>query len=323
MSKRASPAAIGAFVVGALALAVVSLALFGSGLLRANRQMFVLFFDSDVSGLRTGAPVKFRGVEVGSVQAVQLNLNVSTKGHTESVRIPVIISIDNDKLKEHGAEIRLQDPEVFKQVISAGLRGQLSIESIVTGVLYVRLDLFPGTQERYTFNTGVNYPQIPTVPTEFEQVQMRASEFIGRLDKVDFEGLIRAIVGAANGIETLTTSMELKNTIESLGGTMHSLQATSDRLGKLIDNLDGQVVPLRTSLQESASQLDVTLRTANTALEDVQQSLGADAPMWHDIQTALRDVSEAAQAVRILADSIEHNPGGLLRGKPIPQEKNP
>ena len=67
MGKRLNPAAVGVFVLGALALTVMAVVLFGSGKLFRKTHEFVIYFGGDVSGLRVGAPVKFKGVEIGQV----------------------------------------------------------------------------------------------------------------------------------------------------------------------------------------------------------------------------------------------------------------
>jgi phospholipid/cholesterol/gamma-HCH transport system substrate-binding protein len=85
---------IGAFVVGAVALVVVAVIVFGSGRLFRQTRDFVLYFDNSVNGLRIGAPVKFKGVEVGSVKNILLQL-----GSGQQIdKIPVIIEIDLEKL---------------------------------------------------------------------------------------------------------------------------------------------------------------------------------------------------------------------------------
>ena len=69
------PALVGAFVVGALALVVTAIILLGSGSVFRTRHLYVLYFKTSVNGLHVGAPVKFRGVEIGSVNRILLSLN--------------------------------------------------------------------------------------------------------------------------------------------------------------------------------------------------------------------------------------------------------
>ena len=99
MNKKISPTLIGGFVVGALALLVIAVIAFGSGQLFRKTREFVLYFDSSVNGLRIGAPVKFRGVEIGSVKDIRFQLDEDTQVN----KIPVIIEIDLEKLTSRGA----------------------------------------------------------------------------------------------------------------------------------------------------------------------------------------------------------------------------
>jgi paraquat-inducible protein B len=67
MPKRFSSTAIGLFVMSSLALAVAALTVLGSGRLFKQSHKFICFFQGSVNGLKVGAAVKVRGVEIGSV----------------------------------------------------------------------------------------------------------------------------------------------------------------------------------------------------------------------------------------------------------------
>ena len=123
MNKRMSPAVIGAFVLGAVALIVIAIVVFGSGRLFRQTRNFVLYFDNSVNGLRIGAPVKIKGVEIGSVKDIRILVGQGTAGD----KIPVVIEIDLKKLTRRGAAVAAEttvDPEAMQQaIVDRGIRG--------------------------------------------------------------------------------------------------------------------------------------------------------------------------------------------------------
>ena len=202
MSTKVSPTLIGAFVVGAVALIVIAILLLGSGRLFRQTRDFVLYFDNSVNGLRVGAPVKFKGVEVGSVKDIRLQLE---KG-AEVNKIPVIIEIDLEKLTLRGATPEIAvDREAFHKAIVDGFRGQLEMESLVTGVLYVGLDFFPGTPINFVQQENVNnkYQEIPTLPTSLEQAKGAVERILNKIEEIDFKRLIDSLTKTSDGVGQL------------------------------------------------------------------------------------------------------------------------
>src|SRR5262249_15885396 len=130
MGKKANPTMVGAFVLGSLAIVIAVIIGLGSSHLFTREHKFVMFFSSDVNGLNVGAPVKFRGVEIGSVKNILLSLGGLGAGGLQQtqVRIPVIIQLDSRKLFARGAELDLDDPKQISAAIQLGLRGELKTE---------------------------------------------------------------------------------------------------------------------------------------------------------------------------------------------------
>ena len=135
----ARPAVVGGFVLGALALVVVAILLFGGSRLLRARFRAVAFFHGSVGGLIAGAPVTFRGVRIGSVQHCELNLLSSGQS-----RIPVTLEFAPELVTLNGQTLRegMIDSNEF---VNLGLRAQLALQSFVTGQLRVDLDFLPGT----------------------------------------------------------------------------------------------------------------------------------------------------------------------------------
>lgn len=156
MSRKANKTAIGIFVTGAVALLVIGISVFGSGMLFKRADKYVLFFDGSVKGLSAGSPVVFRGVKVGNVE--QVNLLYSPK--TEDVHILVIIDVELSRVK--GVPEHVGYPN-YEELIKHGLRAQLDVQSFVTGQLIVSFDFY---QDKPARLLGImnQYPELPTLP---------------------------------------------------------------------------------------------------------------------------------------------------------------
>src|SRR5512142_1155487 len=152
MVKHANPAVVGAFVIGAIALAVAAIAILGSGGLFRQTHEFVCFVDGNVNRLQVGSAVKFKGVEIGEVRQILLSLNVQgppTLASSSKIRIPVIIELDERRILKGGASyVNIGNPAGMRLAISRGLRAQLATESLLTGLLYIDLDMHPDTPAR-------------------------------------------------------------------------------------------------------------------------------------------------------------------------------
>jgi paraquat-inducible protein B len=301
----------------------------GSGHFFTGKTSYVLYFDRDVNGLRVGAPVKFRGVDIGTVDAVLLSLNglEQPSKNGPDVEIPVVIDIDSRKIESHGAEDDLSDPIVMKHAIALGLRGQLGMQSFVTGVLYVDLDMHPHTNARFSMNTlerqeryeGIQ--EIPTLPTALEQAQETVTKVIEELGKADLPALIRSFSDTARNINTFVQSPDLKNSVDQLGLAAKNLSDASVSISVVANKLDTEIGPLGDSLTKSSRQAGEALRQAQLTLAGVQHTIEPQSPLNYQLTQTLQDLSSAAIAVHELADMLERNPSVLVRGRFVGVER--
>src|SRR5262249_15813424 len=131
---------------------------------------------------------------IGSVKDIRLQLEKTT-----ALKIPVIIEIDLEKFTSRGAtqaaEAAMDRKALQRVIVDRGLRGQLEMESLVTGLLFVALDFFPDTpitlvqQE----NADNKYPEIPTLPTSLEQAKDAVTQIFNKLEEINFKALIASL----------------------------------------------------------------------------------------------------------------------------------
>ena len=143
LSQRANPTLIGAFVMGSIALLVAGLLVLGSGHFGGDRETLVLYFRYSTTGLKVGAPVVLKGVQIGVVKEIQ----VAYDDASGRFLVPVYIEIDQSRVQWPG-EIRgeLDRRELYQKGLEAGLRARLGLQSLVTGMLQVEVAFFPGTK---------------------------------------------------------------------------------------------------------------------------------------------------------------------------------
>jgi paraquat-inducible protein B len=334
MNKKISPTLIGGFVIGAIALMVISVIVFGSGQLFRKTREFVLYFDSSVNGLRIGSPVKVRGVEIGAVKDIRFQLDQETQVN----KIPVLIEIDLQKLTSRGAKAAAaEDLESFRKVIvERGLRGQLMTESLLTGLLYVGLDFFPGSPINLVQRTDRDhrYPEIPTLPTYLEQAQDTATKILAKLEEVDFKGMMDSVIKAVDGVSRLVNSPSLQSSLKNLERTMPKIDEAVLGIHRLATNLDGNVTQLSANFQQSSDaardamkeaglamkQADASLKQAEAAMVNLQSMTDPDSAPLYELSRSLREVSAAARSFRLLSNYVERNPRALIFGKPDIQE---
>lgn len=355
MGRRANPTVIGAFIVGALALIVIGLLVFGRGRFFTETRQFVLYFDGSVKGLNVGAPVDFQGVKVGSVT----NVAVQYLGREQAFRTPVYIEIMPGSIQEMGHRADRDDRKRFIQsLVERGLRARLETQSLVTGQLFVQLGFYPDTPVRLV-GGDPDVPELPTIPTALQQVQAAAQNILEKIQELPLEQLFVNFMQTIEGANRLVNAPEMLEAVRAMSETMIDVQRlvrqVDGQVGRVLDDvggasaasravltdiqqlvrrLDGQIIPL----SDGAKQ---TLEAARAVLKDSQQlvrnadgkvmrmtdsitdtaktaqatMVSAQRRLDDNLVATLQEVTTAVRAIRVLVDYLERNPNALLTGK--------
>lgn len=312
MRTPPNPRVIGAFVLGAVALGISAVVVLGSGKLFRKTIPFVLVFRGNVNGLRVGAAVKIKGVTIGSVTDIQLRLNLGKQSvayGTGGIQIPVQIEIDESRVR--GFAITKD----FRRVVKRGLRAQLAMDSFVTGILYIDLDMHPGAPENYELPPDSKPPEIPTLKTTFEQAQSAAAKIISQLDKIQLDRLVNTADQTIAAFGDLARSPDIRAAVIALDQTATSLGNTAQSIRELTEHVDRKVTPMAESLEKGSRDIDGAVLKAEAALDHIQAGLQPDAPLVYRANQALENVSAAARSLRELGDYLQRNPSAIVRGR--------
>lgn len=326
MSRRANPTTIGVFLLGALALTVLAVAALASNAWFERRTSFIAFFPESVNGLENGAPVKFQGVPVGAVSEIMIEINQQDM----TFQVPVKFDVDLRRLTTHlGTYVKLGDTAVLRQQIENGLRAQLQMESIVTGLLYIELAYRTDSTPPRLANSSNDYPEIPTTPSLMAAIGGGAGSVLSDVMKIlnrvndmlaDFntEEINRAVVQSANAVEQLVSSPELKAALREMPGVTQQLNRTMAEVQRLATRAEAAIDPMQTQITGASTEAIATLQALRKTLDETHGLLSADAGPGYALQGALTSLRDAADALRLLISSLEQNPDMLLRGKKPP-----
>jgi paraquat-inducible protein B len=277
------------------------------------KDYWLLHFDESVRGLSIGAPVEFRGMQIGQVSDITLAFDAEK----QSFDIPILIGLEPERIfVKNQAGTPLDRERFMDYLVERGLRAQLRTASILTGQKYVALDFFPNAEPAHIRWQG-KHPELPTIRAPLEEIGTKVAELLSKLDKFPIEQIgtkATALLSklekfpieqmgndlrdAVQGAKSLTTSPELIETVRSL----HEI------LAELIQLTNG----LRT---EVAPELSATLDQIRGALLSVEDAMGSGSELQSNLKETLTELGAAARSIRFLADYLERHPEALIRGK--------
>jgi paraquat-inducible protein B len=237
---------------------------------------WMMNFEGSVDGLSLGAPVKFRGIEIGKVLDIKLEFDYDAM----AFRIPVTIELEPGRITMTGKQ-PLDIRQEGELLVEKGLKAQLKQGNILTGQLYIALDIYPDEPPRKMLYGG-KYPEVPTIPTSIEEITKGITHIVKKLEKLPLEQI----------------SNEVLVTLSLLG-------KATEQITTLVRNLDQTVAPAATA----------TLERSQTTLVKLNRVLSAESPTGHELKRALTELADAARNISELADSLERHPESLLFGK--------
>lgn len=337
MKTKVSPAVVGLFVLGALVLGLAALFSFGGINFFSRPERFVVYFDESIHGLDLGSPVKLRGVRVGRVVNISLRYVPASNQSVVAVDCELNRNLISD---EKGNLIDVTQDGKLQGLVDRGLRAQLGVIGLATGLLYVELDFldpkfYPATPRT---DLASSYVEMPAVPSAISEFQANLTEILNDVKKIDFAGLSREVQGllvdvrkkinamdtgalvaewtkAGASVRELAASPELKQSLVSLSAASQKLDAILTEFTR-----NG---PTGESLARTIEDVRGTVTAFNSTAATVQKFINAQQNLGDDASQALIKLGDAAAAVRELADFLERNPSALLTGRKQPQQIKP
>jgi paraquat-inducible protein B len=350
MRDNPNTVTIGAFILGAVLIAISTLIFINSSGWGHDTNRVVMVFDGSVKGLSIGAPIALRGVQIGQITDIHLVFDADT--------IEVIALVEADINRDSYETKGGVSDDISHQLVDKGLRAQLGSQSLLTGLLYIQLDFHPNSEIKLV-EIDSPYTQIPTIPTDLQRITQE-------LQSMDFGAIAKDIESIAKGIEHFISAESFQNLPDDLHNTLSSLTEVTKQLGNTVDQFAGtatfQKLPddlhatlssitkmterLTVQIDSSGPKLDKVLvdasqsmDTLNTeipkissaaittlttlqpaivafeqAMSEINNLVSDDSATLYRLRQALREVALAGRELQLLAKTLEEHPEALIRG---------
>ncbi|MDO9005549.1 MAG: MlaD family protein [Aquabacterium sp.] len=316
---------VGGFVVTALILIVAGLVTLGGADLFSKRQKAVVYFQGSVRGLYVGAPVSFRGVKIGEV----LSIGIEVDPKSLVTRIPVGLTLAGDMVKmggEQGGSFRK-----LPDLVQRGLRAKLIIQSVVTGQTSIDLDFKPNTPVVLLGGGSSAVPEIPAMRDKLDALLDQVAELpladlvqdVRRtINQLDQTLKVTQQAVALSGKEIGAAAAQAKQTLVVGAKALQDVQAQAQATLASVEQLSESS---RNVVLQTQPEIQQTLQAARDAAQAAQQAMGnfaelsaVGSPLRSDAELAVRDLSLAARSLRSFADQLERQPNSILFGKKAP-----
>jgi len=258
---------------------------------------YVLLLDSTVRGLAPGAPVEYRGIRVGTVVSVPWNFSVPDPGVEQQFAIPVLVRIEPQRFDRDGSD---QEPsleewrERFEALFAEGLRATLKSGNLLTGALFVDINLQAELAGNYVAGSFNNQPVFPSTSGGLAQLEAQLTALLDKLNRLQVEPLLTQIE------QTLVTAQQVLVELRGLGS---SLQALSE---------DPETRALPATLTATLQEMRVTL-----------EGFAPGSSTYQDLNSSLQGLERLLRDLQPLVQTLDAQPNALLFNRATAEDPQP
>jgi len=323
-------------MLSGITLAVLAVIIFGAGALFKKKIMMETYFDESVQGLSVGAPLKYRGVTIGSVEHIGF---VGNEYKTE-------LSDDDRYRYGHYIVVRVSVKEVFpgqsdeeremdvKRRIEEGLRVRLTSQG-VTGIVYLEADtLDPNEYRPVTIAWAPKTLYIPSGRSTVTVLGSALTKIAKDLEQAevhkvaaDLDALLLSLTKLTRetdmsqlGVQTGLALSELRGTLQqarsilanpAIQSFLSDAAATAGEARHLVADLSHASMQIRRMSEElpgTLTRLDTTVRRVDHLVVSKSQ----------DIDEILANLRVVSADLRELMTNAKRYPSQVFLGEPPP-----
>jgi len=253
-------------------------------------QRYISYFDESVEGLQADSSVKYRGVDVGRVEQIQVAPD------NKLVGVVMKINLRGDLPKTTIAQLR-----------AAG----------ITGVKFIGLDR-PSPEERALspkIDFFSEYPIIPTRPSEIQRLLAAANVILEKFQEIDTKGISDQVMLTTKAMQNFLQGKEMTGILAKLHGTAGNLDRLTGRFdekvsAKKLDEILG-------GTRDSIKQINQLLASVQKDLQAMKlpETVSRYRTVARDAAALTDDLQRASASLDQFLDRLKERPPDLFFGK--------
>ena len=272
MASPKTKFAVGLFVAGGLACAVLIVIWLGMSRFLEKGQFYVTYFDESIQGLVVDSPVKYRGVFIGRVDSIGVA--------PDSKLIKVVLKIESGQTL---------DSNIVAQLKSVGITGSMFVE------LDHREEGEPDQSPTLSFPS--EYPIVASKPSEIRELLSDISEALNQIKSMDLLGISDKIKLTLDNINQKVSEADVKRISMKMESSLERVDYILDQ--QRWDNILG-------SVEKTIQSVNTLLNDANRSLEEAENMIlrmdGIVSEKEETIKVALDDFKRAMENANALME---------------------
>lgn len=307
MSNKSSKFLIGLFVIAGSLICAVIIIWAGASKIFMKGSLYAVYFDESVQGLQVDSAIKYRGVEIGKVQSIDVAPD------NRLIEVVMKINLESDLQKQTIATLK-----------TAG----------ITGIVFIELDQLReddlSNSPKITFKS--KYPVIPSRRSEISRFVADTGVIMQNIKDIDLKGISDQLKNTTQAIENFVEGKRLNNIMTNLESTSTNLNQAISRINKTIaegkvDRVANETLEVLTDARQLIGQAKNEIEVLNLKEKSSRTDVLLDNmdKKTKAITSELQDTSEnlrvTSDNLRKLSDSLEKNPSELIFSRPAPPRK--
>lgn len=292
---------LGLFVLLGVGMLIALTLVFGAGNFNRKSTIVETYVSGSVTGLEVGAPARYRGVKIGSVESIALSgpiyeRKVPIADQKQYVVIRIKILQNEDQSTE---DIASEIDNLVKKNLRARVRA-----AGITGVNYIEFDSLTNAENypELEYAWKPKYPVVPSMPSQADMVIAGIQKALQMTEEVN-------LTETQQKLNTLISNLNVL--VIGNGKDQKGLMQASKDLSQLINNLNKAV---------NNKDIEILMEQASNSAIALRQKLHS---IEGDSQLSMEQIKQTAEQLNDLSRSLSRNPSAVILGSPPAKVKLP